>query len=124
MPNEEPIFQTSYLGSKVQVYSDRLVYKMFFTQKTIPLDQIASIDPVISGYAGVKIETTGGKKITIPVGLGSKEKLEQVIFQAKRGGNATQSSGIQDLEKLAELKAKGLVTEEEFNQKKKQLLGL
>lgn len=85
MPNEEPLFKTSYLGSKVEVYSDRLVYKMFFTQKTIPLDQIASVDQGISGVAGIKIETTGGKKIGIPVGSGSKQKLEEAIFQAKRG---------------------------------------
>lgn len=124
MSSEAPIFQTSYLGSKVQVYRDRLVYKMFLTKKTIPIDQIASIDPVMSGYAGVKIETTGGKKIKIPVGLMSKKKLEEAIFRAKRGDAPVQSSGVQDLEKLAELKAKGLVTEDEFNQKKKQLLGL
>jgi len=32
--------------------------------------------------------------------------------------------GINDLEKLAELKEKGIITEEEFNAKKKQILGL
>jgi len=32
--------------------------------------------------------------------------------------------GINDLEKLAELKEKGIISEEEFNAKKKQILGL
>ena len=124
MPNPTPLFQTSYFGSKVQVYSDRIVYKMLFSTKVIPLDQIASIDPGISGYAGIKIETTGGKKITIPVGQRSKQKLEDAIFQAKKGGTISPSSSISDLEKLAAMKDKGLVTQDEFNQTKKQLLGL
>lgn len=38
--------------------------------------------------------------------------------------NQSQSMAIEDLEKLAALKEKGLITEGEFEAKKKQLLGL
>lgn len=33
-------------------------------------------------------------------------------------------SNLEELEKLAELKSKGIITEEEFNKKKKQILGI
>ena len=36
----------------------------------------------------------------------------------------TESHGLNDLEKLADLRSKGVITEEEFNLKKKQILGL
>jgi len=40
------------------------------------------------------------------------------------GGTQKQSSNLDELDKLAKLKEKGIITEEEFNAKKKQLLGL
>ena len=36
----------------------------------------------------------------------------------------TKVNNLEDLEKLAELKEKGIITEEEFQAKKKQILGL
>ena len=39
-------------------------------------------------------------------------------------GPAFSDDDAEQLEKLAELKDKGIITEEEFNQKKKQILGL
>ncbi len=43
---------------------------------------------------------------------------------AEPEGKGTPRSEIYDLEKLAELKEKGIISEEEFNAKKKQILGL
>jgi hypothetical protein len=37
---------------------------------------------------------------------------------------AAPSSGLDDLERLAELRDKGIITEEEFVTKKRQILGL
>lgn len=39
-------------------------------------------------------------------------------------GPAFSDDDAEQLEKLADLKDKGIITEEEFNQKKKQILGL
>lgn len=50
-------------------------------------------------------------------------KLRELISEAQQPVSSA-STGINDLEKLAGLKEKGIITEEEFNQKKKQLLGL
>ena len=51
----------------------------------------------------------------------AKKTIEDKISQDSR---PTQSNSFSDLEKLAELKEKGIITEEEFQQKKKQILGL
>lgn len=48
---------------------------------------------------------------------------EQAIENARYGRGETRSD-LDDLEKLAILKEKGIITEEEFSQKKKQMLGL
>lgn len=124
---EEPIYKTSYLGSKVTVYQNRVVWKKLIQQITIPIDRIASIDTKIPLYAGVVIETTGGKKYKIPVQPFAKSKLEEAIYQAQSSnaqGTETKSSNLDDLEKLAELKDKGIVTQEEFDIKKKELLDI
>jgi hypothetical protein len=51
-----------------------------------------------------------------------KERLDEMLTSSRTGAKAT--SNLDELEKLAGLKEKGIITEEEFNQKKKQLLGL
>jgi hypothetical protein len=48
---------------------------------------------------------------------------ETAIENARQGGGHD-SGSLDDLEKLADLKTKGIITEEEFLMKKKQLLGL
>ncbi len=57
------------------------------------------------------------------------EKLQEDINKIKndysqRTNIASGKSDLNDLEKLAELKSKGIITEEEFQAKKKQILGL
>jgi hypothetical protein len=49
---------------------------------------------------------------------------EQIINDARMGRKTQSDSGLNDLEKLSELKEKGVITEEEFSLKKKQLLGI
>lgn len=51
-----------------------------------------------------------------------KERIDQIVASSRTGTKAP--SNLDELEKLAGLKEKGIITEEEFNQKKKQLLGL
>ena len=54
------------------------------------------------------------------------EKAQEFIMKEALGGKDKQNntSGLEDLEKLAELKNKGIISEAEFNLKKKQLLGI
>lgn len=55
-----------------------------------------------------------------------KKKLEEAIYEAQ--GNSSrrepQSGHYDNLEKLAELRDKKIITEEEFNSKKKEIIGL
>lgn len=53
--------------------------------------------------------------------LEAKEKIEAKISQSA-GGNQQGSSGADELEKLASLKDKGVISQEEFDAKKKQIL--
>ena len=123
----EAMFEGSYMGSKVSVFSNKLVWRFLLKEQTIPINQIASVELGIPGYAGITVETTGGKKYKIPVSAfgGQKQKLQEAIYNAQSGdksdGNA---SSADELEKLANLKEKGIISEDEFNQKKKQLLNL
>jgi len=122
-----PIFETNYLGSKISVFNNKIEWKMLFQKNSIPINQIASVDTTIPLYAGIVIETTGGKKYKIPVKLSDKKKVEEVIYEAQTinsGVNAKQSNNLDDLEKLQNLKQKGVITNEEFETKKKQILGL
>ncbi len=52
------------------------------------------------------------------------EKAQEFIMNESLGKNQKSSSGINELEKLAELKEKGIITPVEFEKKKKQLLGI
>ena len=51
-----------------------------------------------------------------------KEIIEKKITLMEKG--ETKSSNLDELEKLAGLRDKGIITEEEFNAKKKHLLGI
>lgn len=55
--------------------------------------------------------------------LEAKEKIETKISESS-GGNQQASSGADELEKLASLKEKGIISQEEFDAKKKQILNL
>jgi len=52
-----------------------------------------------------------------------KQEIDKRISQLRNGSNVKASS-LDELEKLASLKDKGIITEEEFKYKKKQILGL
>ena len=49
---------------------------------------------------------------------------EQAINSARTGSQKTSGTDLNDLKKLATLRDEGVITEEEFTAKKKQLLGL
>ncbi|MCL1957444.1 MAG: SHOCT domain-containing protein [Fibromonadales bacterium] len=58
-------------------------------------------------------------------GFTTDRKTQQSYNEQKKDNNSPQKyDATEELEKLANLKNKGIITEEEFNAKKKQLLGL
>ncbi len=75
------------------------------------------------GPEPAKVVNTSEKK-----GLGALsslvQKTQNLSVSNTTNASTSTSSSLADLEKLAELKAKGILTEEEFQAKKKQILGL
>ena len=67
-----------------------------------------------------------GEKVDIVLSKNLKEFMEVVrkLMQKSKSGVSGEASYIGELEKLAQLKDRGVITEEEFQAKKKQILGL
>lgn len=68
------------------------------------------------GIEITSIEKNAGQQIV--------NKIKEIQDSEDPSNNQATSGGLGDLEKLAELKDKGIITEEEFNAKKKSILGL
>ncbi len=123
---EEPIYKNSYLGFWIKIYPTRIEFRAGATIESIAINQIASVEQGSFGFSKVTIETTGGKRYSIPTT--KKKEVRQAILdtQSKFSGNGVNSkeSATDEILKLNELKEKGIITESEFNKKKKQLLGL
>lgn len=123
-PQEEPIYQTSFMGIWIKVYPNRVDFKDGWSSQSIPLNQIASVQ-IGTQFSLV---TTGGKQYTIPT-MKKKEVRQAIIdAQARLAGNSTvhtaQTDVAAEIAKFFDLKEKGVISQEEFDMKKKQLLGL
>jgi hypothetical protein len=124
-PKEEPLFKNSYLGFWVKVYNNRVEFKSGVGSKSIPINEIASIQVPMMGMWNITLETTGGKKYSIPTN--KKKEVQKAIYDAQAslaGGITTKTTSADEIAKYNDLKEKGVITKEEFEQKKKQLLGL
>lgn len=104
--------------------------KVLFTsvKKETQLENITSIDSE-SAFTNKIIITSYNKDVftitSIDKAVG--EKLIQLYNSLKHRQDIPvpeDSLGLSDLEKLAELRDKGIITNSEFDQKKKQILGL
>lgn len=85
-----------------------------------------SLDKGGLGKNKIKINGKGTLLAEVEMPKSWAEKVQAFIteeVQALKGINSP-SSSIDDLEKLASLKDKGIISQEEFEQKKKQILGL
>lgn len=123
MNNQEPIYSTSYLGFWIKVFSNRVEFKSGAGTQNIPINQIASIQLGMMGHMQVTLETSGGKKYTIP--CLKKKEIKEAIYKAQESFNDLPSNGTSiadELAKLAQLKDKGILSEAEFEEQKKKLL--
>src|SRR5258706_6822106 len=118
------------------VYEDKVSIEMSVlgshNENSLPYSQITGCEvkttmaeiPLLSkGAATVKIYGLGDQKLEASlVILKDAKKAKELIDQ--RIGKSNSSSSVDDLEKLAILKDKGIITQAEFDTKKKQLLVL
>lgn len=85
-----------------------------------------SLDKGGMGKNKIKLNGKGTLLAEVEMPKPWAEKVQAFITEAiqSSGENNSTTSSLSYLEKLAELKDKGIITQEEFEQKKKQLLGL
>lgn len=116
----------------------------FSGDREIYLDQISSIQlkkpgALTNGY--IQLNFLGGTQAVSGIQAASRDpnsiiflKKEEPDFEKIKGAieekvmalkkKPTQSSSLDDIAKLADLRDKNIITEEEFQAKKKQLLGI
>lgn len=83
-----------------------------------------SLDKGGAGKNIIKVNGHGTLLAQVDLPQSWAEKAQVFIMNEALGGKDNSNLGISDLEKLADLKEKGVITQEEFEKKKKQLLGL
>src|SRR5690348_2424669 len=104
-PQEEPLYQSNFLGFWVKVYKNRVDFKPAsgFGSDSIPISQVASVHAAPIGTMKITIETTGGKKVSIPTN--KKKEIQQAIYnaQANQAGSNSSVSTTDEIAKLHEL---------------------
>ncbi|WP_052429583.1 SHOCT domain-containing protein [Paenibacillus borealis] len=145
------IHQISGGTSSLELYEDYLVIKPSNVQKlggqtqTIPLDSVVTISIVkpflkvpylqviTPGLQTSKKDNLKGASANVvliqPGKMKTAEKIREYIASYKSGRSNRQAppapaGSIDDLRQLAELRDSGIITTEEFEAKKKQILGL
>lgn len=132
--------------SNITLYKDYLVIKPSNIQpgaaQTIPLSSVVTVSIVkpflktpylqiiTPGMVPSKSDNMKGASANVvliqPGQMGKAKKIQEYVLQYKTRSVNQPSSGsnLSDLEKLDELKKKGIITQAEFDAKKKQILGL
>lgn len=119
-----------FLGGHQFVANDEYVKYTSMFGKTFRVlrKDIESVSLDKGGMGKNKVKVNGKGTVLAEVELPRMwaEKAQDFIRNEALGGSSEQSSnsGVGDLEKLADLKEKGIISQEEFDQKKKQILGL
>lgn len=134
-----PLYVAQHMNFKTRVYINRIEYSGSFGKNTLPIEQVAWVK-LRHGGTGVILETTEGKRVVMVVKPADRLAFADAVIkvqamQPKKGKfRDTQtvridqlerfSEGVDELEKLAKLYDKGIITKDEFDAKKKQILGL
>ncbi|MFF2908402.1 SHOCT domain-containing protein [Paenibacillus sp. NPDC057934] len=145
------LHQISGGTSSIELYEDYLIIKPSNVQKlngqtkTIPLDSVVTIS-IVKPFLKVpylqvitpnletsKKDNLKGADANVvliqPGRMKTAEKIRDYIAsyksgQTKRSAPSASGGSIDDLRQLAELRDSGIITPEEFEAKKKQILGL
>lgn len=132
------LLKTICVGGHLIVYPDKVTIEMkgwgVHNVKSLDAYQITGVDVKTTyakvlfsqGAATVTVYATGDQKLVAKlVKLADAQKAEELINDMiRKKSTAGRSGGVDELEKLADLKKKGIITDAEFEAKKKQILGL
>lgn len=106
-----------------QYVSYRSIYGKFFRVLKKDIESI-SLDSAGMGKNIFKINGKGTVLAQVEIPKIWAEKAQSFILNEVSTNSKENTVGINDLEKLLSLKEKGVISEEEFLLKKKQILGL
>jgi hypothetical protein len=112
-----------------------LVFGEMFLDGLLGMNVVYPLCQKLFGEQGFEViiqDRTGSSNIHFFVGLGEEQKIKNIntlldkhkINLPKNSTAGGKSSDLEDLAKLAELKEKGIISEEEFQAKKSQILDL
>lgn len=117
------------------IYEDRVSVELIgfgvHNVNSLPFSQITGVELKTTyasifgsgGMANVTVFGVGDQKIISSVApLSDAKKVEELIRSKIGKKNSEGTSSADELEKLSTLKDKGIITEEEFTKKKKQIL--
>lgn len=146
-----PILKFGGGTSSIELYPDYIIIRPSNIQKlggftqTIPLDSVVTVSIVshflatpylqivTPGMAPQKNDATKGASANVvliqPGNMKKAKQVQEYVAQYKaRSSQRTSASstmdGLDALEKLAELRKRGIISQAEFDAKKKQILGL
>ncbi len=128
-PEEQPVFETTFLGQWCKVYADRVVIKTIMSLDTIPISQIVGVN----AGSTFTLTTTGGRVYDVPVSTSNSKRreLQKVILDTRTAYLASQQtptvpqkSIADEIAKLHALWQQGIISEADFEQGKKKLLGI
>jgi|GEM_PF-2155473 outer membrane biosynthesis protein TonB len=133
------LYVTQHLSFKTRVFIDRIEYIGSFGKNVIPIEQVAWVK-LRHGGTGVILETHKEKRIVLVVKPKDRLDFADAVLkvqsmQPKREKFKDDktvridqldafSEGVDEIEKLAKLFDKGIISREEFDTKKKQILGI
>ena len=134
-----PLYVATHMNFKTRVFVNRIEYSGSFGKTVLPIDKIAWVKLRATG-TGVILETTEGKRIVMVVKPADRLAFADAILkvqtmQPKKGKFKDTktvridelerfSEGVDEIERLAKLYDKGILSQEEFDAKKKQILGI
>lgn len=123
-----------YLSRGALTVTNKRVYGRGFLGKRVdlPIDSVSAISLTLSIFAGISVSTSSGRIVFYFIE--NRSQIYQVLNnllierQSAKASQATNSATAQsnadELKKYKELLDNGIITPEEFESKKKQLLGL
>ena len=135
MPNEKILIATSCNGESkagaLAVTDKRVIFgtKILFSSqvKDFEINKITSLNYKSDFMNKLIIQGSSDKIVISAIEKKAGQKIVNKIKEIQNkdsSSNQTPENGFADLEKLADLKEKGIITEDEFNAKKKSILGL
>ena len=108
------------------IFSSTVLFSSYF--KDFDIKKITSLNLESNLTSKLTVQSSSDKVVVTSlrkeVAQEIVSKIKELQFSPSTTFTAASQHGLNDLEKLAELKAKGIITEEEFTLKKKQILGI